>query len=61
VTPDSDSRLQLTLTKSPPARAAAGSKKAGGAKVKPSGPQPPAAAAPKPDLHNGDVVDPFAR
>ncbi len=58
--PDSDSRVQMTLVKSaPPPRPIVL------ARPKPA-PKPPAArpARPKPpvpDLHRGDVVDPFAR
>jgi serine/threonine protein kinase len=60
VTPDSDSRLQLTLSRSAPPRSAASHGGKGG-KVK-TATAPAAATTQKlPDLHNGDVVDPFAR
>jgi serine/threonine protein kinase len=58
VTPDSDSRLQMTLMKLAAPRPVAA------ARPKPA-PKPPAAKPhpkqPVPDLHRGDVVDPFAR
>ena len=55
--PDSDSRLQMTLVRTPPVRpvAAARPRPSSKASSKPSRPK-----APVPDLHRGDVVDPFA-
>ncbi|MDB4969473.1 MAG: hypothetical protein JWN44_5162, partial [Myxococcales bacterium] len=60
VVPDSDSRLQMTLSKvalSRPAASGRPQKRPG----KKASPQPAAPRAPVPDLHRGDVVDPFAR
>jgi hypothetical protein len=60
VVPDSDSRLQMTLTKvAPPRSAASGRPQKRPSKSK--APSPAAPRAPVPDLHRGDVVDPFAR
>jgi serine/threonine protein kinase len=56
VMPDSDSRLQLTLSKAHSVHH--GPKHAPAATAAPS--LPPAARPPAPDLHRGDVVDPFA-
>jgi hypothetical protein len=58
VTPDSDSRLQLTLMKATHASHRA-------SRHVPATPPPPVTPtesrpAPVPNLHNGDVVDPFA-
>ncbi len=57
LTPDADSRLQMTLVKSTPPRPVI--------IAKPKRPPPkkttPSTKAPLPDLHRGDVVDPFAR
>jgi tRNA A-37 threonylcarbamoyl transferase component Bud32 len=52
--PDSDSRLQMTLVKATPRPVLA-------VKSKKAPPRKPPAKKPLPDLHRGDVVDPFAR
>jgi serine/threonine protein kinase len=59
VTPDSDSRLQMTLQRSaaPRPTLAARPKPA----AKPAAAKPARPKQPMPDLHRGDVVDPFAR
>jgi hypothetical protein len=61
VTPDSDSRLMLTLVKSAPQKIAGHEKHhASKHQPPPAVPQaPPPKPPPVPDLHRGDVVDPF--
>ena len=56
--PDSDSRLQMELVRVAPSRPLAAARAKSGAKsaTRASRPKPPV-----PDLHRGDVVDPFAR
>ncbi|MGZ3443964.1 MAG: PEGA domain-containing protein, partial [Polyangia bacterium] len=59
LTPDSDSRLQMTLTRSAPPRPVAVARPR--PTPKPVKPPPARPKQPVPDLHRGDVVDPFAR
>ena len=60
VMPDADSRLQLTLMRTaPPAPRAVPAARAHKPVRKPAAPAAP--KTPVPDLHRGDVVDPFAR
>jgi len=57
--PDSDSRLQMALVRTAPTRPVVAARPKPTPKaVKPTPPRP---KQPVPDLHRGDVVDPFAR
>jgi hypothetical protein len=61
VTPDSDSRLQMTLSRMAPPRPVAVAKPKPAPKPSKPAPAPARPKQPVPDLHRGDVVDPFAR
>ena len=62
VVPDSDSRLMLNLVKSaPPKIASRGSHHSTSRQKAAANAPPPVKAPPMPDLHRGDVVDPFAK
>ncbi len=58
VTPDSDSRLQMTLMKIPVRPTVVARPKPAPRPIRATPPRP---KPPVPDLHRGDVVDPFAR
>jgi serine/threonine protein kinase len=59
LTPDSDSRLQISLQRTPPPRPVVAARPRPASKPAPTKPARP--KQPVPDLHRGDVVDPFAR
>jgi len=59
LTPDSDSRLQMTLARTAPPKPVVVAKPKPA--PKPPAPKPARPKPPVPDLHRGDVVDPFAR
>jgi hypothetical protein len=59
--PDSDSRLQMNLMRVMPTRPAVAARPKPAQKAKVVKPAPSRPKQPVPDLHRGDVVDPFAR